>query len=222
MGDVKTPRRGYHSQVRADAALRTRRAIVAAARELFLEVGYTAASLRAVADLAGVARPTVTAVFGSKPALLRQLVDEALAGDDEPVPVARRPWFAPVLEATDPQAVLDAYAGVCTLIGSRAAGIFEVVHRAAGDSPELTELWATLVRNRRFGAEMVVRRAVETGPVRDDVPAEHVIDSLWMYNDPGLYTALIVDRGWPEAQFTAWLAGQMRAAVLGLPDAGQP
>jgi hypothetical protein len=157
----------------------------------------------------------VTAAFGSKPALLRQILDEALAGDDEPVPVAQRPWFAPVLEATDPAAVLDAYAGVCTLIGSRAARMFEVVHRAAGDSPELTELWATLGRNRRSGAEMVVRRAVETGAVRDDIPADHVVDSLWMFNDPALYTALVVERGWPESGFTAWLAGQMRAAVLG-------
>lgn len=76
-----------------------------------------------VARAAGVARPTVFAAFGSKAALLRQVLDEALAGDDEPVPVAHRPWFRPVWEAREPAAVLEAYAGVCTLIAGRAAGV---------------------------------------------------------------------------------------------------
>ncbi len=175
--DVNAGRRSYHSPVRAEAAQRTRRVIVAAASELFVERGYTAASLREVAEVAGVARPTVAAAFGSKPALLRQVLDEALAGDDEPVPVAQRPWFAPVWQAGDPRAVLTAYAGVCTVIGRRAARIFEVVHRAAGEGAEIAELWATLTRNRRAGAEMVVRRAVEMGPLRAGLTVEHAVDA---------------------------------------------
>ena len=214
MSDVNTGRRGYHSPVRAQAALRTRRAIVAAATELFLAHGYTAASLRDVAEIAGVARPTVTAAFGSKPALLRQVVDEALAGDDEPGPVAQRPWFAPVREATDPAGVLDAYAGVCTLMNNRAARILETVHRAAGDSPEIAELWTTLTRTRRLGAEMVLRRAATTGPLRDDIPHDHLVDAVWTLNDPGPYIALVVDQHWTDVEFQAWLSGQLHAAVL--------
>lgn len=80
---------------------------------------------KAVAAEAGVARPTVFAAFGSKAALLRQVLDQALAGDDEPVPVAQRPWFQPVWDATAPPEVVDAYAAVCTLIGARAARIFD-------------------------------------------------------------------------------------------------
>ena len=214
MSDVKTGRRSYHSPVRADAARRTRQAIVAAAGELFLERGYTAASLREVAELAGVARPTVAAAFGSKPALLRQVVDEALAGDDEPVPVAQRPWFAPVFEATRPVDVLEAYAGICTLVATRAARVFEIVHRAAGESPEIAELWTTLARNRRTGAEMIIKRAAETGPIRTDIPRDHVVDGLWTLNDPATYTNLVLDRGWSDQDFRTWLSRQMRAAVL--------
>ncbi|GAA4801162.1 hypothetical protein GCM10023200_42480 [Actinomycetospora chlora] len=211
MGEVK---RRYRSAVREEAAQRTRRAVVAAAAAMFAERGYTASSLREVADAAGVARPTVAAAFGSKPALLRQVVDEALAGDDEPVPVADRPWFAPVWEAGDPAGVLDAYAGVCTVIGRRAARIFEVVHQAAADSAELAELWAGLLHNRRLGARMVVRRARETGPLRDDLTDDHAIDALWVLNDPALYGALVHERGWPEDQHRRWLARQMQAALL--------
>src|SRR5438105_9869767 len=95
--------------------------------------------------------------FGSKPALLRQVLDQALAGDDEPIPVAARPWFQPVWEAPAQDTALDAYAQVCTLIGGRAAQIFEAVRRAADAVPEVTELWNTLQGNRRAGAHMVVK-----------------------------------------------------------------
>jgi AcrR family transcriptional regulator len=217
MAEVKPDRRSYRSPVREESARRTRRAVVTAAAALFAERGYTAASLREVADVAGVARPTVAAVFGSKPALLRQVVDEALAGDDEAVPVADRPWFAPVWEAERPSEVLEAYAGVCTLIGRRAARVFEVVHQAAAESAEIAELWETLVHHRRLGSQMVVRRAREKGSLRPDLGEEEAIDALWVLNDPAIYGSLVLTRGWTEDRHRAWLAGQMRAAVLPAP-----
>jgi AcrR family transcriptional regulator len=214
VSDVNDDRRSYHSPVRAESARRTRQAIVTAAGNLFVERGYTAASLRDVAELAGVARPTVAAAFGSKPALLRQVLDDALAGDDEPIPVAQRPWFAPVWQATHPNTVLSAYAEVCTLISRRAARIFEVVHRAAGEANEIAELWATLSRNRRAGADMVVRHAIETGPLRAGLAVDQAVDSLWIFNDPAHYAALVLERHWPEPDFQQWLVNQMRAALL--------
>lgn len=211
-------RRPYNSAVRAAAARETRRAIIAAAREQFLERGYTAASLREVAEQAGVARPTVAAAFGSKPALLRQILDEALAGDDEPVPVVQRPWFRPVLEATTPGAVLDAYAGVCLLISRRCAGLFEVAHQVASASPELAELWVTLQRNRRIGAGGVVHKAQSVGALRDDLSLDQLGDALWTLNDPALYLSLVVEKGWAEEAWQRWLAGQMRSALLPAED----
>ncbi|MGI5127394.1 TetR/AcrR family transcriptional regulator [Pseudonocardia sp. CA-107938] len=214
MTDVKG-RRSYRSPVRDEARRRTQQAVVAAAARLFVERGYAAASLREVAEAAGVARPTVAAAFGSKPALLRQVLDEALAGDDEPVPVAQRPWFAPVWQAARPRDVLDAYAEVCVVIGRRAGRLFEVTRRAAGGHPEIEALWLTLVANRRAGAEMVVRRAREVGELRAGLTLDRAIDSVWVLNDPTLYLALAVDRGWSDAEYTEWLAAQMAAAVLG-------
>jgi AcrR family transcriptional regulator len=220
VSDVNSDRRSYHSPVRAESARRTRQAIVTAAGRLFVERGYTASSLRDVAEIAGVARPTVAAAFGSKPALLRQVLDEALVGDDRPVPVAERPWFGPVWQATHPAAVLDAYAGVCTLIGRRTARIFEVVHRAAGEASEIAELWDTLTRNRRAGADMVVRRAVETGPLRAGLALDQAVDSLWILNDPAHYATLVLERQWPEPDHRRWLGRQMCAALLDDPAGG--
>jgi AcrR family transcriptional regulator len=216
MSDVKggkTTRR-YRSAVREESARRTRRAIVGAAAELFVARGYAGTSLADVAVAAGVARPTVFAAYGSKPALLRQVLDEALAGDDEPVPVAQRPWFRPVHEADTQAAVLRAYADVCVLIGSRAAGIFETVRRAADGASEVAEVWESLLRNRRAGARMVVERVRSLGPVRQGSDVERAIDVLWVFNDPAHYGALVSRCGWSEDSFRDWLSERMREALL--------
>ncbi len=156
----------------------------------------------------------MTAAFGSKPALLKQVLDQALAGDDEPVPVADRPWFRPLWDAATPAAVLDAYADVCTLIGARAARIFETVRRAADAAPETAELWRTVRANRRAGARMVVDHLVALGPLRPGLGVERAADVLWTFNDAAHYGALVHESGWPEPEFRDWPAGVMRAALL--------
>lgn len=213
MSEVKgaRSRRHYQSPTRDEGARRTRRAIVAAATDLFVAKGYVATSLAQVAEAAGVARPTVFAAFGSKPALLKQVLDEVLAGDDEPVPVAQRPWFTPVWDATTAGDVLDAYADVCLLIARRAARLFETVRRAADDTDEVARLWETVRANRRAGATAVVNRVATLVTLDTD----NATDVLWLLNDPGLYADLVFDRGWPESRFRDWLADTMRALVLG-------
>ncbi|MGS2618365.1 TetR/AcrR family transcriptional regulator [Micromonospora sp. LZ34] len=216
MDDVKDgkPTRPYRSRVREESARRTRQAVVAAATELFVARGYAATSLADVAAAAGVARPTVFAAFGSKAALLRQVLDQALAGDDEPVPVAQRPWFRPVWDARGQREVLDGYAGVCTLIGGRAARVFETVRRAADETPEVAEVWETLLRNRRAGARMVVEQARTFGPLRQGADIERAVDELWFFNDPAHYAALVLRCGWTEDSFRRWLAARMRDVLL--------
>jgi AcrR family transcriptional regulator len=213
--DVKSPgARPYRSAVRQEGARRTRRAIVAAAGTLFEQRGYRGTALSAVAAAAGVARPTVTAAFGSKPALLREVVDEALAGDDDPVPVADRPWFRPVREAQTHHDLLAAYAEVCTLMDARAARIFEVVRRAADESPQVAELWERTQRNRRAGAGIVVDQLRSLGQVPGWPGDDRAVDVVWLFNDPAHYDTLVVHCGWQESEFTAWLAVRMQEALL--------
>ena len=90
----------------------------------------------------------------------------------------------------------------------------ELLAERAGGSPELAELWAALARNRRFGAQMVIRQAAHTGPLRDDIPDDRIVDSLWTLNDPSTYTALVLDRHWTTQEYQTWLSRQMHAAVL--------
>ena len=198
------------SLVRDEGASRTRRAILSAARQMTLEDGCAVASLSRIAAAAGVARPTVTATFGSKPALLKTLVDAALAGDDKPIPVAERPWFSPVLQSTAVDELSRAHAAVCTLIGARTEAIFEVLRRAADSSSELASLSDQVERTRRLGAAMVVRHAVDIRALTAPF-AERATDALWVYNNPALYRSLVITCGWSTADFERWLSRQIAA-----------
>ncbi len=213
---VRTPTRAYNSPVREESARRTRLQIVVAARDLFLERGYASCSVTDIAAAAGVARPTVLSVFGTKAQLLREVVDVAMAGDDEPVPVAERPWFQPVWQATTPTGCLVAYAHVCTLISRRSAAVVEVVRHASDENEELAEHWATLQRNRRTGAGTIVRRVRQLGgPLAPGLTSARAVDLVWWLNDQHHYTTLVSSSGWSEKAFDRWLADQMTRSLLG-------
>src|SRR3954454_8695963 len=86
-------KREYRSPRRLAAARQTRARICAAARELFLANGYAATSMRAIAAAAGVAEKTVYLQFATKSAVLKEMVETAIVGDDEAIPAADRSWF---------------------------------------------------------------------------------------------------------------------------------
>src|SRR6201986_5462013 len=110
MADVNRGARAYVSPLGREGGARTRQAVRDAARELFPAQGYTATHVEESAGRAGVSKPTVFAAAGSKQSILKQLRDIALAGDDEPVPVAQRPWYREALAEPDPRRALRLYA----------------------------------------------------------------------------------------------------------------
>ena len=75
---------------RAAAAARTREAIVTAATDVFERLGWSGATMRGVADQAGVSVKTVEALYRTKAELLKEAVDYAIAGDLRPIPVLGR------------------------------------------------------------------------------------------------------------------------------------
>jgi AcrR family transcriptional regulator len=220
MGDVKgrvpdAARRAYNSPVRAERASRTRHQILVAAHELFLERGFARCAVADIALRADVARPTVLSVFDSKAALLRAVVDLAMAGDDEPVPIAERSWFRPVWAATSQEECLDAYSRACVRIGRQSADVIELARRAADESRENAEIWDELQRNRRFGAGTIAARVRELGPLPQGLTVRRATDLIFVLNDSGHYRTLVSESGWSERAFGVWLSDRMRFSVLG-------
>jgi AcrR family transcriptional regulator len=72
---MKTERRPYRMQARAEAARATRERILEAATALFLEHWYDEVTLAQIARAAGVSQQTLVNHFGSKDGLLRAGVE---------------------------------------------------------------------------------------------------------------------------------------------------
>ena len=136
-------RRSYRSPRRAEQARATRRAIREAATRLFLEHGYAATRITQIASAAEVAPETVYATFKNKRALLKEAIDVAIAGDDDPVPVADRPWLDDVRAEPDPRRRTRMLSEDGFTRAVRVAPILEVLRSAAASDPDLARACGT-------------------------------------------------------------------------------
>src|SRR5579859_5337217 len=68
-------KRRYDNSRRLAQVRATRAKVIDAAKQLFIKHGYPATTLEAVADAADVALPTLYRLFGSKRALLKEVLD---------------------------------------------------------------------------------------------------------------------------------------------------
>src|SRR5215472_983021 len=129
------PSRRYHSPRRVQQAEATRRAVLQAARKLFVAHGYQATTLQAIAREAEIAVPTVYVTFGSKAAILSALVQSA--GADEDIRALARAAFA----EAEPQRQLQRAAHVIRSILEREADLLDVLWQAGSGDPELATVW---------------------------------------------------------------------------------
>lgn len=188
--------RPYNSPVRARQAEATRQAILAAARRLFAETGYQAATIDGIAALAEVSVPTVYAVFRSKQGILAALVAGAV-GD----PGIRR-IAAEADAATDPERRLRLAARVMRLALESEAELLEVLWQAGSGNPELLQAWRQMHANRR-------RRLAEVFAPILPAGSDPFLDLAWAYGSPELFRLLVQERGWTAEQFEAWLADEL-------------
>ena len=210
-----TVNRRYVSPRRQEQAQQTRRAILDAAAKLFVDPGYAATPLTAVAAEAGVAVQTVYAVFGSKRQLLSDLVDVTLVGDDERVAMAERSFVAEIRALTGLRAKLTRYARHLTETHARQVYVMLALAGAATADADAAAIWRKNLEDRRRGMEMFAADLAATGQVL--VSQERAADVLWLAQDIRNYDWLVRERGWPVERFERWFVDGV-AAVLGTPD----
>ena len=206
-------KRHYASAVRAEQVRATRRAVVEAARELFVRQGWTATSIEQVAAAAGVSRATVFTV-GGKPELLKLAYDTAIGGDDEDVAMADRPAVRELAAAPDLDALVARYVELVVAAGGRVAGIYVALRAAADADERVRALFADVQAQRLTGATGFVATLAARGWLRPGLEPEAAADVLWTLIDPGLYAALVLDRAWPPERFAAWWERTLRAQLL--------
>ncbi|WIM99478.1 helix-turn-helix domain-containing protein [Actinoplanes oblitus] len=209
---VKKP---YVSAYRQEQARRTRRAILEAAAVLFVDPGYAATPLTAVAARAGVAIQTLYKAFGSKQALLSALVDVTIAGDDEPRALPDRGFVAEIRALSGTRARLDRYARHLTEVHARQAQVMLALSAAATADPEAAAVWRKNEDDRRAGMLMFAADLLASGELRPEHTVETVADVLWLAMDVRNYDWLVRRRGWSPADFRRWYVDTVAAALLG-------
>jgi AcrR family transcriptional regulator len=207
-------KRDYRSGLRSAQAEQTRRSIVSAAARLFVEDGYGATTIDAVAESAGVSRKTVFTAVGGKVDLLKTALDWAVAGDDQPVQVADRPEMRELLAMDDPVALLTSWARVMVVIDVRVAGLFGVLEIAADGDANAHLLLDEYRRQRLVGARAVVKRLRGLQALTEGMSRVEAADMAWLATDPVLYDRLVRTRGWSAGKFEVWLARTLTDQLL--------
>ena len=206
MASVK--RRTYRSSIRRGDAPRL---VCAAAHRLFSTKGYLATSIDEIAAEAGVARPTVFTAVGTKPVILKAVLDQAMVGDDAPVPIADRPWFKEALDEPDPARSLELHARNLCWILKRVAPLMRAVETAAAVDADAATLWNNLSRQRRTGTATVAANLAAKATLRCE--ERTVADTLWAL-PPQAYLRLVLDGGWTVEKFQAWLTDLLQRVFL--------
>ena len=213
MATANKAARRYHSPRRQEQARRTRERIIAAACERFLASGYTAATMRGIANVAGVAVQTVELVFGTKRELLKAVIDVAIAGDDQPVPVLQRDWAR--AESTAEVTEFLAIAGhAVRTVADRVAGLLAVVDEAASTDHEIAALARQLDAQRATTAARIVTGIIERAPLRTGLRHEDAVDTIWLLMDPVVFRRLTRDRGWSPGHFEHWFTDSIHRLLL--------
>ena len=208
-------KRGYDSPLRDEQARATRRAIVAAAAELFIAQGYAATTIEAIAKAANVSRKTVFLAAGSKFVLLKDAYDWSLVGDDEPIPMADRAPVQNILATDDPAKAVRLWAAMVTDTASRAAPIGAVLAAAAHVDDDAAALVRLSDQHRLQGARAFVAHLAAIGGLRPGLTSVEAADLCWLAMDPGPYVRLVIERGWSTVRFRRWLTAAVSRELLG-------
>jgi AcrR family transcriptional regulator len=199
--------------LRAARVADTEERILAAARGLFLRDGYAATTLAAVADAARVGHRTVYVRFGTKAALLKRVVDVAVAGDTRPIDVVSRDWFQAALAAPTLAERVTAYASASADLMARAGDLIAIAQQAEPVEPAI----ATAARGGREGTRDAVRLFCTR--LRDDGLIPEGSDLTWLAGTAGLLSqaqTYLLGRdtlGWTSDQYQQWLATTLRRLI---------
>jgi len=208
----RQPSRTYDSSRRQAQARQNRRAVLAAARSRFLEQGYAATTLAAVATDAGVSVETIYKAFGGKPGMVRAIYQRGLVGQ-QPIPAYQRADELRERE-TDPRTIMRNWGTIASEVGSVVSPIARLVRAAAASDPDMAALLKANndVRERR--ARHHARFLKRRGYLREGVSLAQATDILWTCTSDELYDLLVTQRGWSPPQFGRFLGDYMIATLL--------
>jgi AcrR family transcriptional regulator len=191
-----------------------RGAVVAAARDLFLERGYGATTVEAISERSDVPPATVYRLFASKRGILEALLDVSIVGDDEARPLADRAPVRALLDEPDPRVQLAGFVGIAAQVNSRTASIYRILVSAAASDPDAAALLDDLTRQRQKGQGSLARSLARSGALRPELRERDAADIVHALLSPEVYALLVVDRSWRPERYEQWVTGLLVDQLL--------
>jgi AcrR family transcriptional regulator len=185
--------------------------MVQAAYRLFLEHGYEATTMQAVADAAGVAVQTVYYTFKTKADLLAEVEGHAVLGDRphaqwrDTLPAQR------MTNATTSAELIKVFVAMDTDIKSRLAPFVLAVGSALPSDPDAV---AQRDRGRTEFFKTFVDRLAALAPFRQGMTPRRALEILLAVNSLTAFLELTTRRGWTTRQWQAWLTHTIESQFL--------
>ncbi|HEY2468513.1 MAG TPA: helix-turn-helix domain-containing protein [Terracidiphilus sp.] len=206
---AKKTKRAYDASRRRASAEQRRGRILQTARKLFGHYGYGATSIERIAGEAGVAVPTVYAIYRSKRALLFALLDQADARAD--VAGLLRDLSA---AAGNPRKQLRRLVSFTCRFYAQAGDIVDIARGAGSTNEDLLALWQE-GEDRRFRGQKPLADAWDrSGALRKNINAKEALDILWAMTGADHYRLFVVDRKWSAARYELWLENTLERLLL--------
>lgn len=206
---AKKTKRAYDASRRRASAEQRRGRILQTARTLFGQYGYGATSIERIAGEAGVAVPTIYAIYRSKRALLFALLDQADARAD----------VAGLLKdlnsaAGNPRKQLRRLVSFTCRFYAQAGDIIDIARGAGSTDEDLLALWQEGEDRRLRGQKPLADAWDRSGTLRKNINAKEALDILWAMTGADHYRLFVVDRKWSAARYEVWLENTLERLLL--------
>jgi TetR/AcrR family transcriptional regulator, regulator of autoinduction and epiphytic fitness len=202
---VRTVKRRYDNTRRQAQVRATRLRIIEAAKALFIEHGYPATTLEAIAGAADTSLPTLYRLFSSKRALLKAVLDVSFGGDDRPIAFGDRPEVQAARAEPDPVALIRAFARIGGDFMQRSSAIMHVLATAAQVDPDAAQLLEEIRRQRYAGQSRIVGALSALEALDPDLEFSTAVDMTYLSLSPDAHRILTVERGWTADEYEQWL-----------------
>lgn len=195
--------RPSHRQRQAQA---TRTQIATTARALFVEHGYVATTITAIADAADIPVPTIYKAFGNKRAILDEIFEQWILDS------GTQRDLADALTRSDPAERLRMAAHWQRREFEIGLDIIMIYKEAARADPQI----ADALHHNLAGRERALRRLIDTmeAHLAPGLSTGLALDVLIACMLAETYRTLVQERGWSPEQYEHWLAAQLIDQLL--------
>ena len=200
---------------REERARHRRQRVVDTALRLFLERGYVATTIEAIAREAAVAPATVYQAFGTKQAILARVLDQAITGDAEPAALLDRDWVKQAARPADPRQRLAMVVRHTSQVAARTAPIKEVMRDAAAGDPAVRQLLHEDDRRRYLTQRALVDQVIGGGSLREGCDLDHAVATFFATVNSHSYQLLAGQLGWSPVDWQRWLTDVLGRELLG-------